>query len=201
MSKKAVAVGCLLAGATMVVACGNDDSSSSPSTSATVAKPSLLVSVSPAPSQADAKKTVSFDPCFAVSDELVTKAGFDPATRERSAGEVVTPSLTTIGCTFKGQSSGGENDSITYVSVESSNFGLDHIRNNPDRTVFNSDPIDGREAVLYRTAQMPGTCSAAIKSTDGVLDVSLMAYTGAAPAAAPCDQIRQVAETFASALG
>ncbi|WP_189595242.1 DUF3558 family protein, partial [Nocardia cerradoensis] len=69
------------------------------------------------------------------------------------------------------------------VSVESSNRTLDDIRTSRERTVFSSDPIRGRDAVLYRTPSLPGMCSAAVASPDGVLDVSLTVFPG--PIAVP----------------
>jgi hypothetical protein len=139
---------------------------------------------------------------MSVGDDLVTRVGFDPATRERSTAEGVSGLLTTIGCQFWRETLV---DSEKYptggVSVTSSDLTLDDIRKNPGHSIFNSDPIGGREAVLYRTPQVGGGCWASIKSSDGTLTVGLIVPPGPVAVPPPCDQIRQIAEIFSESLG
>ncbi len=161
----------------------------------------MQVSVPPAPVQTGAKP-VRFDPCVSVGDDLVTRAGFDPGTRERATTEGV-GIFTEIGCQFWRESLvDGEKYPIGAVSVTSSDLTLDDIRKNSGHKVFGSDPIGGRQALLYRTPANTGACSAAVASTDGIFRVGIMALpAGPAQAPAPCDEIRRVAEILSESLG
>ncbi|WP_174185649.1 DUF3558 domain-containing protein [Nocardia barduliensis] len=179
----------------------NDTAASRPSTSTTSA-PSMAASVSPAPVQTDSKTPVRFDPCFEVSDELVARAGFDPATRQRSAGEVVTDLLTAIGCSFRRIALVDGRKVISgSVTVHATNTPLEQVKSSDEYTVFATDAVNGREAALYTVPALPGACYAAIDSTDGTLEIGLTAVPGVVPVPASCDQIREVATTFATALG
>jgi hypothetical protein len=187
-----------------VAACAEGGSNGSapiqPSTTTVTATRPMAVSVPPAPAQTGAGKPVRFDPCVELSDELVVKAGFDPASRERDAGELVTDSLTVIGCSFSRISI--EDGNITgFAAVTSRNLQLAQIRTSQSITILNADPINARPALLYTERELPGSCRAAIESTDGTFDVTLTAVPGPVPVPAPCDEIREVATTFAAALG
>lgn len=161
----------------------------------------MRVSVPPAPVQTGAKP-VRFDPCASVGDDLVTRAGFDPGTRERATAEGV-GIFTEIGCQFWRETLvDGEKYPTGAVSVTSSDLTLDEIRKNAGHEVFNSDPIGGREAVLYRTPANAGACSAAVESSDGTFNVGLIALpAGPVETPAPCDEIRRVAEILSESLG
>ncbi|MBF6192196.1 DUF3558 domain-containing protein [Nocardia implantans] len=196
----------LIAMVTSLAACSADNSDDTttsrlPSTSVHPT-PSMAASVPPAPAQPDSKKLVRFDPCFEVSDDLVAEAGFDPATRQRSSGEIVTDLLTAVGCSFRRIAVIDGQKTITgNVTVHSTNSPLDQIKSTDKYAVFNTDAVNGRAAALYTVAALPGSCYAAISSADGTLEVSLTAIPGAAPVPAACDQIREVATIFATALG
>ncbi|WP_246829595.1 DUF3558 domain-containing protein [Nocardia transvalensis] len=187
--------------------CSSDSSDDAPapgtsSTPSAAPKASMAVSVPPPQDQGAAKRPVRFDPCVEVGDDLVTQAGFNPSTRERSVGDMVTDLLITVGCDFnRTTTNNGEKVISGSTSVSSSNTTLDEIRTNDMREVFNSDPIRGREAVLYRTPSLPGMCSAAVASPDGTFNVSLTVFPGPVAVPAPCDQIRVLAEIFTTALG
>ncbi|MFI5779011.1 DUF3558 domain-containing protein [Nocardia sp. NPDC051570] len=165
------------------------------------AKPSLRVSVPPAPAQTGTKQ-VRFDPCVEIGDDVVSRVGFDPTTRERDAGEIVSDLLTSIGCSFTRTAVvNGEKALTGSVTIKSINQTLDEIRANDRRSVFDSAPINGREAVLYKTPNLPGMCSAAVSSPDGILDVGLVVFPGPAQVPTPCDQIRELAVAFTAPLG
>ncbi|MET8797217.1 DUF3558 domain-containing protein [Nocardia sp. NPDC004568] len=143
-------------------------------TASTGATVSVQVSVPPAPVQPGAKP-VRFDPCVSVGDDLVIRAGFDPGTRKRATTEGVGV-FTEIGCQFWRETLvDGEKYPTGAVSVTSSDPTLDDIRKNSGHEVFGSDPIGGREALLYRTPANTGSCSAAVASTDGIFRVGIMA--------------------------
>ncbi|MGW4368986.1 DUF3558 family protein [Nocardia takedensis] len=161
----------------------------------------LQAQVGPAPDQSASDRVVRFDPCVAVADDLVRRAGFDPATRERSAGEVVTDLLTTIGCSFDRFARVAGEDEITgSVTIESTTMNLAEIRSSGAHAVFDAEPIAGREAILYTTQILPGSCSAAITTTDGVFRVGLVVYPASVPLPAACDEIRSTAAVFAESL-
>jgi hypothetical protein len=211
MMRRSFAAGCLVVSATTLAACAGSSSDQDAKTAASAmalpatsagATASVKVSVPPAPVQTGAQQ-VRFDPCVRVGDDLVTRAGFDPATRERSTAEGVSTLSTTIGCQFWRETTvDGEKYPTGLVSVTSSDSTLDSIRKNPDDySIFNSDPIGGREAVLYRTPRIDGACSTAIKSSDGTFTVDLHVHPGPVAVPPACEQIRQIAETFSESLG
>ncbi|MFQ6397067.1 DUF3558 domain-containing protein [Nocardia sp. KC 131] len=206
MMRRSFAAGCLVVSATTLVACAGSstdqgaDTTVSAATSAR-ATASVQVSVPPAPVQIGAAQ-VRFDPCVSVGDDLVTRVGFDPATRERSTAEGISGLLTTIGCQFWRETLvDGEKYPTGGVSVTSSDLTLDDIRKSPSYNIFNSDPIGGREAVSYRTPQVDGGCWGSIKSSDGTFTVGLIVPPGPVAVPSACDQIRQITETFSESLG
>ncbi|MDO3650493.1 DUF3558 domain-containing protein [Nocardia mangyaensis] len=204
--RRSFATGCLAVGATMLVACtGNSSETGVNTADSTTTSPqatvSIAVSVPPAPVQTGTEQ-VRFDPCVSVGDDLVTRAGFAPATRERYAAESVSVPLTKIGCQFWRETLvDGEKYPTGLVSVTSSDLSLDDIRKNPGYSVFDSSPISGREAVLYRTPDNDGTCSASIASSDGTFTVGMNVQPGPVVVPSACDQIHEIAETFGEALG
>ncbi|MFD3424715.1 DUF3558 domain-containing protein [Nocardia fluminea] len=203
MMKRIAAVGCLAVSATALVACGGNSTEVSANTvvPTTTASAKVQVQVPPAPVQTGASQ-VRFDPCVSVGDDLVARAGFDPATRERAADESTSSLLTTIGCQFwREELVDGEKYPTGGLGVTSSDMTLDEIRRNPGHSIFNSDPIGGREAVLYRTPQVPSSCTASLKAPDGTFTVRLTVPPGPVAVPEPCDQIRQIAEIFSEALG
>ncbi|WP_416563178.1 DUF3558 domain-containing protein [Nocardia testacea] len=197
--------GCLVASALALAACsgGSADHEATPGmtspTASAEASLSVQVSVPPAPVQTGAKP-VRFDPCVSVSDDLVARAGFDPGTRERATTEGVGV-FTEIGCQFWRETLVDGEKYPTAVSVTSSDLTLDDIRKNSGHEVFSSDPIGGREALLYRTPANTGACSAAVASTDGIFRVGIMAVpAGPVRAPAPCDEIHRITEILSESL-
>ncbi|MFI6957017.1 DUF3558 domain-containing protein [Nocardia sp. NPDC050408] len=210
MMRRSFAAGCLVVSTTTLVACAGSSTdqgantvvsaTASPATSAG-ATASVKVNVPPAPVQTGAQQ-VRFDPCVRVGDDVVTRAGFDPATRERSTAEIVSSLFTEIGCQFWREALvDGEKYPTGLATVTSSDLTLDDIRKNPGNSIFDSDPIGGREAVLYQTPQVDGACSASIKSSDGTFTVGLHVHPGPVAVPPACDQIRQIAGTFSESLG
>ena len=206
MMKRSFAAVCLAVSATALVACTGNSTEDRANTvvSATTApttSTSVQVQVPPAPVQTGAIQ-VRFDPCVGVGDDLVTRAGFDPATRERAADETTSSLLTTIGCQFwREEFVDGEKYPTGGLGVTSSDMTLDEIRRNPGHSIFHSDLIGGREAVLYRTPQVPSSCTASLEAPDGTFTVRLTVPPGPVAVPEPCDQIRQLAEIFSEALG
>ncbi|WP_433208982.1 DUF3558 domain-containing protein [Nocardia sp. CA-107356] len=204
--RRIFAAGCLVVSAATLVACaGSSTDQGGKTVVSAMASPaptaSVQVSVPPAPVQTGAEQ-VRFDPCVRVGDDLVTRAGFDPATRERDTAESVSTLFTKIGCQFwREVLVDGEKYPTGGLSVTSSDLTLDDARKNTGNSIFNSDPIGGREAVLYRTPLIDGACWASIKSSDGTFTVGLIVPPGPVTVPPPCDQIRQIAEIFSESLG
>ncbi|WP_433577340.1 DUF3558 domain-containing protein [Nocardia brasiliensis] len=201
MMSKSFATGCLVVSATVLSACaGGVTEHEGQTATSSAAPPAVQVSLPPAPTQSGAKQ-VRFDPCTRVGDDLVSRAGFDPATRERAVSEGVSSLLTTIGCQFWREALvDGEKYPTGGLSVTSSDLTLDNIRTSSEHEIFNADPIRGRAAVLYRTPQVGNGCWASIESADGTFTVGLIVTPGPVAVPPPCDQIRQIAETFSEAL-
>ncbi|WP_433726084.1 DUF3558 domain-containing protein [Nocardia sp. CA-129566] len=199
---RSLTAGCMLVTIGLLTACANDDaddrgtSRSSPSPSSLTTKAG---EIPPAPKQPEGiKNPVRFDPCFEIDDAMVTSAGFDPKTRTRS--DLVTGDVVVIGCSFeRPKNAGGE---VTGdVIVRSKNTPIAEAATSSHHTVINRDPVDGRPAVLFTDDAFPNFCNAAISSTDGVLEIVLSAIPGSTPAPSSCDQVRGVAEKFATVLG
>ncbi|MGW0181253.1 DUF3558 domain-containing protein [Nocardia sp. NPDC003345] len=206
MIKTISAAGCLAASVLVLAACSGgsaeqEATAGAPGSTTSEAGVSVRVSVPPAPAQTGAEP-VRFDPCVSVGDDLVTEAGFDPGSRERATTESVGV-FTEIGCQFWRETLvDGEKLPTGAVSVTSSDLTLDDIRRNSGHEIFGSDPIGGREAVLYRTPASTGGCSAAVASADGIFRVGIMTLPAVpAQAPAPCDEIRRVTEILAESLG
>ncbi|MFF0489710.1 DUF3558 domain-containing protein [Nocardia sp. NPDC004068] len=186
-----------------VSACGGGDSgerATAAATTATPARPSIRVSVPPAPAQTGTKQ-VRFDPCVEIGDEVVGRLGFDPGTRERDSGEMATDLLTSIGCDFNRVAVvDGEKIITGSVALISSNDTLAEIRSDKARNFLGDEPIRGRPALVYSTPQLPGICTASMSAPDGVFEVNLIVFPGPVPVPPPCDEIRSLAEGFAAAL-
>ncbi|MBF6356662.1 DUF3558 domain-containing protein [Nocardia higoensis] len=205
--RSSFAAGFMLMSASTLVACSSAtdrDSATSvsaiASSTAVAATASVKVSVQAAPAQAGTEQVQS-DPCTSVGDDLVTRAGFDPDTRERYSAESVSMPFTRIGCQFwRAELVDGEEYPTGLVTVTSSDLTLDDIRKNPGHSIFNSDPIGGREAVLYRTPQNDGTCSASVESTLGTFTVGLIVHPGPVAVPPACEEIQRIAAIFTESL-
>ncbi|GAA5058979.1 hypothetical protein GCM10023318_38950 [Nocardia callitridis] len=159
----------------------------------------MQVSLPPAPVQTRAKQ-VQFDPCVGVGDDLVTRVGFDPGSRERSVAEGDTGTFTTIGCQFWREASENGQYSASGLSVTSSDLNLDHYRATPDFVVLHSDPIGGHDAVTYRTPRVPNSCAASTESPDGTFTIDLSVFPAPADLTSACDEVRRITETLSTAL-
>lgn len=174
----------------------------SPSPSA-VEGTAIRVSVPPAADNAVPGK-VAFDPCFRVEDTLIEQAGFDPGSRERNAAEFTDfPSKTEVGCTFfRYGSASGETVLTGALHVMTSTTTLAEVTGNERHEVIDSAPINSRPAAIYRLTEeiMMPSCSAAVEAPDGTLQISVDKPPSPVTVPEPCDQIRAIAETIATAL-
>lgn len=185
----------------LLAACSGTGTESTASTSRTAAVPapspgSVRVSVPPAADEV-VPRVVAFDPCFRVDDAHIVEAGFDPGSRERNATEVTTlSSLTKIGCSFRGLPAGAEVPG--FLSITTSTEKLPEVTGSPRNEIIETAPIGKRPAVVYRT--MPAACDAAVESSDGTLQISLIVPPAGADTPKACDRIREVATVLATAL-
>ncbi|WP_433577205.1 DUF3558 family protein [Nocardia brasiliensis] len=175
---------------------GAGPTTSNPATSAASAPGAVRVSVPPAADDV-VPRVVAFDPCFRVDDARIAEVGFDPASRERNATEVTTmSSLTKIGCSFRGTSSGAQ--VADFLSITTSTEKLPEVTGSARNEIVETTSIGRRPAAIYRS--MPAACDAAVESPDGTLQISLIVPPTAADAPKACDRIRDVATVIASAL-
>ncbi|WP_280446202.1 DUF3558 family protein [Nocardia brasiliensis] len=134
---------------------------------------------------------------FRVDDARIAEAGFDPASRERSATEVTAmSSLTKIGCSFRGLSSGAQ--VADFLSITTSTEKLPEVTGSARNEVVETTSIGQRPTTIYRST--PAACDAAVESLDGTLQISLIVPPAAAEAPKACDRIRDVATVIATAL-
>ncbi|MEV4129526.1 DUF3558 domain-containing protein [Nocardia sp. NPDC049707] len=175
--------------------------SSTPPSGPTPGSAAIKVPVLPAADQV-VPRIVAFDPCFRVNDSLIDQVGFDPDTRERYAAEVTSMlTLTHIGCTFlRSQTVNGQSALTGSLSITTSTKKLAEVSGSERNEVIDSNPINGRPAVVYRSPLTIPTCDAAVESPDGTLVVSLTVPPAPVPVAEPCGQIREVATVMATAL-
>lgn len=163
----------------------------------------IRVSVPPAADNAVPGK-VAFDPCFRVEDVLIEQAGFDAGSRERNAAEFTDfPSKTEVGCTFfRYGNISGETTLTGALHVMTSTTTLADVTGNERHEVIDTAPINGRPAVVFRLAEeiMMPSCEAAVEAPDGTLQITVDKPPSPVAVPEPCDQIREIAETIATAL-
>ncbi|MEV4126693.1 DUF3558 domain-containing protein [Nocardia sp. NPDC049707] len=202
MINRSLTAGCVLVTLGLLTACANDNANDHGSNQSSTSPASRTTSKSgeipPAPKQPDGINPVRFDPCFTIDDAMATSAGFDPKTRTRS--DLVAGDTVVIGCSFE-RPKNADGEVTGDVIVRSKNTPIAGAATSSHNTVISRDPIDGRPAVVFTDDAFPNFCNAAISSTDGVLEIVLSAIPGSTPASSSCDQVRGVAENFASALG
>ncbi|MEV0359598.1 DUF3558 domain-containing protein [Nocardia sp. NPDC050697] len=190
-----VALG-LLAGA-----CGQDSPAADPSaTPVRTGNPSIAVSVPAGPDQTGVAEQVRLDPCLAIGDATVTAAGFDPSTRSRS-GDLVSGDLVVIGCSFlrfQGTGAAAVPTGTVWISVQ--NRDVDDIRDSAEYSIFATEQLAGREAVLYTVPRLDGECSAAFAAPDGRVEISFLANSASVPVPPSCDGIRPIAAAFVAGL-
>ncbi len=161
----------------------------------TAARPSVAVSVQPAPEQRNQtdRPAVTFDPCYDVGDSTIHATGFDPKTRERGDSNLAADTYTFLGCEFEQKGSDGL--TTWSMSLMATNITMPEIRKRYADTIIKEYKIENRDAVTYR---LPGdsyisNCFLAMDSPAGVINMHLDIYAGRASGDA-CERTRSVAE-------
>ncbi|WP_232111103.1 DUF3558 family protein [Nocardia wallacei] len=175
-------------------ACTSRDDSDGPgTTTSTAAKPSISVSVNPAPEQDPAgSKPVAYDPCLEIGDETIAKAGFDPATRERS--DQVHTGYAFIGCTFERKEQvGGVSRRVGSLTISSTNISLDQFRKR-EGSAAREIKINGKEAITYGMAAAEA-CNVVTNGPDGAIDVQVDS-AAALSNWRGCDHVQEIASTI-----
>lgn len=143
---------------------------------------------------------MTFDPCVRIGDDLVTETGFSPATRARSAGESATDTLVVIGCSFYRVATVDREEAILAgLTVQATNSKFAEVETSSEfQDVVDKYEINGRSAVLYMLKALPGTCTAAVATDEGMLRMTYMPV--AADSVGPCDHVRKIAPALATSL-
>ncbi|WP_280468479.1 DUF3558 domain-containing protein [Nocardia cyriacigeorgica] len=179
--------------------CGSDSDNALESRTPTpTTAPQLSVSVQPAPVQHNiGRDKVEFDPCVGVGDDKIVAAGFEPGSRERS--DYIFDDYSFIGCSFEFKESvHGQKVTTRTLTVWSGNITLEEYR---DRYGTNSTEltIDGRAAMHYSNPELHDeSCSVAIQSSDGVLDVT-KSTRSVFTTEKPCDRIEEISAIISDA--
>ncbi|WP_378733301.1 DUF3558 domain-containing protein [Nocardia brasiliensis] len=187
--------------ALLMVGCGNTTPETGPTTTAmpaTSSKPSLAVSVPPAPTQHNnGRQAVTFDPCLEIDDDVVERSGFDPKTRERS--DFIFDTYSFIGCSFGHKEQiRAQTLTVRTLTVSATNVSLTEFRNREGKNAAETK-VGGRDAIKYDTSSA-GSCNVAMASSSGVVNVRT-STNAAFTAERPCDRINEVAAIVESALG
>ncbi|WP_416063216.1 DUF3558 domain-containing protein [Rhodococcus indonesiensis] len=134
----------------------------SPSSPASTTRPPRLVDESDRP-------LVAFDPCLDIPDEVLTAAGYDPATKDNA--DFAATHFTMLGCAY---------DGIVHIpgvlarydlSVLSANFDFEEER---QKAIGNGDDLvltelAGRRALLKINSSLPYRCGMSVETSYGVL--------------------------------
>lgn len=183
----------------MSAGCTSSEHKTEPTSTAvpTTAKPSLVVTVNPAPNQPrNSRKSVELDPCVEVGDDTVTKAGFEPKTRERA--DQVHDDYAFIGCSFeRKQEVRGQVRTVGSLTVSSTNLTLDEFRKR-EGTAATEIRLNGHDAVTYKRPQGEA-CFVVLSGPDGTLDISVTSTVALTDWNA-CDHVQDIAGIVASAL-
>ncbi|WP_431969583.1 DUF3558 domain-containing protein [Nocardia sp. bgisy134] len=180
-------------------ACGTDASVNQPTTTAATptSRPSLAVSISPAPTQINrGRQPVTYDPCTEIDDETVAELGYDPKSRERA--DFIFETYSFIGCRFaRNAQVRSKPTTIGYLTISSTNIALDDFKIR-DGVESKQITINGRDA-LTRVQPSASACYVTVGNTGGAVDIS-KTVSAVYSDEQPCEGINRIAETIESKL-
>ncbi|WP_169590872.1 DUF3558 family protein [Antrihabitans stalactiti] len=105
---------------------------------------------------------VTFDPCFDFDDEVIKRAGLDPASRQRTD---IAAEYTFLGCVFLGK------DFSAGVTIGNVTFEENIERYKNDSPQFLT--INGRESLLVRSDIAASSCAIVVRMARGVMLISI----------------------------
>lgn len=185
--------------AIVAVGCSSGDDGGKPTetTTATVAKPSVAISVKPAPDQPrNSLSPVKFDPCVGIGDDTVTKAGFEPKTRERR--DQVHDDYAFIGCVFdRKEQVRGQALGVGSLTIFSTNLTLEEFRKREGGGATGIK-VNGRDAITYRKPAEEA-CYVVMVGPDATIDLRVSS-TAALTNWNACDHAQEIAGIIESAL-
>lgn len=132
-----------------------------------------------------------FDPCTWISDEAVTKAGLDPATRER--GNDMVAEYIFLTCDFEGET--------RELQINSGNvtWEEDIQKNGPNSEPLN---VNGREALRVLDPHLIGSCSIHVRTNVGfVMFSSVRTFEGKEAGLERCDGVMEIATALEPEIG
>lgn len=134
---------------------------------------------------------VVYDPCTWIPDDVITRAGYDPASRNRESDQIA--EVTFLGCRFKSKPrlltirSGNE----TW-SEDLKRFGA----------WSEAVQINGREAMWVRDPKSTDSCSIHLRTKVGFIDVdAFVTLYGLARDVHPCDGLLDLATIIEPTIG
>jgi hypothetical protein len=169
------------------------DSKSDPASTTTVHSTTRVIPPSlqpPKQSNENGRPDVTFDPCLDYDDEVIRRAGLNPATRQRTD---LAAEYTFLSCNYSGKQY-GVGVSVGNVTFEES---VDRYKDSSPQRL----EINGRESLIAHNEIDAPACLIAIRLRDGVMVVSVSPYEDAENIRADgCTLAPDIARIFESAL-
>ncbi|MFI5719816.1 DUF3558 domain-containing protein [Nocardia sp. NPDC051750] len=134
---------------------------------------------------------VVFDPCTWISDEAVSEAGLDPATRRR--GKDIVAEYTFLTCDFEGD--------LRELSINSGNVTWEEDQ---QKNGAHSEPltVNGREALLVQDPTLKSVCSIHVRTKAGlVMFSSSRTDEGSMAGLQRCDGVLEIATVLEPEIG
>ncbi|WP_153409457.1 DUF3558 domain-containing protein [Nocardia macrotermitis] len=168
---------------------------------ASTSTPLTAPSLQPPTQGPDINPKVSYDPCTMISDAVISKAGYNPATRKRYAGSADPPTIV-LGCEFEDDLHGIIKPKST-LEVASSNENID-----ADRKYWNDPPhpnlpvksitVNGR-AGFEMTHYPAYDCYIYLPTKAG--DVAIIWHSIIMDHPNPCDGVLDIAKIIEPTIG
>lgn len=164
--------------------------------SARLTSPSISVTVKPAPSQdPEGGKPVLFDPCRSMGDDVIAKAGYDPATRERS--DQVHTGYAFISCRFSRQEVRDAEKLLSGIlDISSTNITMDQFREREEGNLSDIS-VNGGGAVMFRTSK-GASSNVVTRGPDNSLDIGVDQFGSAEQDV--CNRAQEVAAIIDTAV-
>lgn len=150
--------------------------------------PHIAATVKPAPSQdPEGGKLVLFDPCQSIGDDVISRIGFDPSTRERD--DDVHTGYAFIACRFSRHEIKDEKKQLTGIlHISSTNITIDQFRQREGDN-FSSVTVNGSAAISFASPKAE-SCDIVTRGPDNSLDIAVAIF--GVPEKQVCDQAQEI---------